>query len=414
MKPVPRNLVVCCDGTSNEIGELLSNVLKLYRIAEKSDNQLTFYQPGIGTIAMPNAWGRWRQKARSVFEMATGRGLDRDVLNAYRFLAQHYRDGDRIFLFGFSRGAYTVRVLAGMIYLIGLLREHQVNFAGYALKAYKAARQSDDYDTAREFSDVVRAQCVPIHFLGVWDTVASVIVPGRLPFSRLRLEELPFTTHNPAVRAFRHAVAIDEFRRMFRNEKWEAGQIFKPNRHASGEWPGQDSREVWFAGCHSDVGGGFRETESALSKFPLLWMLEQATTQGLRVRTAMINHIVKGEKRKGARTYQKPDPSGPLHNSMAWYWWLVEWAPKSASLRQWPRRKIWLKRYIPWAEPRLIVKHQLVHQSVYDRKASVKGYTPVNVPASHPVEPLSGPTRSPRARGGSSRAKATAVRPSPI
>src|SRR5690242_19272428 len=107
----PRNIVVCCDGTSKEIGVLLSNVLKLYRLCEKSEEQLTFYQPGIGTIAMPDSWGRWRQKMRSIFEMATGRGLDRDVLNAYRFLCTHYRPGDRIFLFGFSRGAYTVRVL---------------------------------------------------------------------------------------------------------------------------------------------------------------------------------------------------------------------------------------------------------------------------------------------------------------
>jgi uncharacterized protein (DUF2235 family) len=101
---VGRNLVVCCDGTSNEIGRKLSNVLKLYRIAEKSDRQVCFYQPGIGTIAMPNSWDKWRQKMRSIFEMMTGRGTDRDVLNAYCFLARHYREGDRIFLFGFIRG----------------------------------------------------------------------------------------------------------------------------------------------------------------------------------------------------------------------------------------------------------------------------------------------------------------------
>jgi uncharacterized protein (DUF2235 family) len=81
----PRNLVVCCDGTSNEIGKQVSNVLKLYRIAEKSERQIVFYQPGIGTVAMPDSWGHWRQKARALFEMGTGYGLDRDVLNAYAF-----------------------------------------------------------------------------------------------------------------------------------------------------------------------------------------------------------------------------------------------------------------------------------------------------------------------------------------
>jgi uncharacterized protein (DUF2235 family) len=382
-----RNLVVCCDGTSNEIGVLLSNVLKLYRVAEKSGSQVTFYQPGIGTIAMPDSWGRWRQWARSVFEMGTGYGLDRDVLNAYRFLCENYRDGDRIFLFGFSRGAYTVRVLAGMIYLIGLLRAHQINFAAYALKAYKSASQSNGYQIAHDFSEVVLPQQVAIHFMGVWDTVASVIVPGRLPFSKLRLEELPFTTNNPAVKAFRQASAVDERRRMFRREVWAAGQRFKPNRFASGAAPAQDAREVWFAGCHSDIGGGFREEQSALSKYPLLWMIEQAKPQGLRLRTQMINHIVKGMARKGARTYQKPDAAGSLHNSMAWYWWLIEWIPKRVSRREWPKRKALLGFYVPWAEPRYIAPVAWVHSSVYERKTKVKEYQPANVPPKRNVEP---------------------------
>lgn len=215
-KPAPRNLVVCCDGTNNEIGTKLSNVLKLYKIAEKSDDQIAFYSPGIGTISMPDSWGKWRQKSSSLFEMMTGYGLDRDVLEAYCFLCRHYREGDRVFLFGFSRGAYTVRVLAGMIYLVGLLREDQINFAAYALKAYKGSLEQDEFSTAREFRDVVRTQHIAIDFLGVWDTVASVIVPGSTPLSDPTLEELPFTQHNPAVRVFRHAIAIDEFRRMFR------------------------------------------------------------------------------------------------------------------------------------------------------------------------------------------------------
>ena len=392
----PRNLVVCCDGTSNEIGRLLSNVLKLYRIAEKSDEQLTFYQPGIGTIAMPDSWGRWRQAFRSAFEMATGRGLDRDVLNAYIFLCRQYREGDRIFLFGFSRGAYTARVLAGLIYLIGLLREGQVNFAGYALKAYKKAKRGDDYQIAHDFSEVVLPRCVAIHFVGLWDTVASVIVPGRLPLSKLRLEELPFTTSNPAVRNFRQALALDEFRRMFRAVPWEEGQIFRPNRFSTPKTPtDQDSKSVWFAGCHSDVGGGFVEDQSALSKFPLLWMLSEAADDGLKVRTQMINHIVRGHRRAGARTYQAPDPKGRLHISLKWYWRLIEWIPKNAKRREWPKRRTFLGHYIPWGEPRLPGAGDHVHQSVLDRISEVPGYAPVNIPANPRVEPLqpAGPAR---------------------
>ncbi len=406
----PRNLVVCCDGTSNEIGKLLSNVLKLYRIAEKSERQITYYHPGIGTIAMPNAWGRWRQGMRSAFEMATGRGLDRDVLNAYCFLCRHYQPGDRIFLFGFSRGAYTVRVVAGLIYLIGLLREHQVNFAGYALKAYKRASQADDFSVAKEFRQVVLPERVAIHFMGVWDTVASVIVPGRLPLSRLRLEELPYTSCNPAVRTFRHAIAIDEFRRMFRVQRWESPQLFKPNPFSQAKsFPDQDIRQVWFAGCHSDVGGGFAEDQSALSKYPLLWMLEQAEDQGLRIRTAMVNHIVRGQERAGARLYQRPNPAGRLHNSLRWYWKPLELWPKGLRYRDWPRRKAFCGFYLPMAEPRHIPPGSLIHMSAIKRMKEVRDYKPANIPQEHDVETLTGPLQPKPRKRLRSKGKAPAV-----
>ena len=387
-----RNLVVCCDGTSNEIGSLLSNVLKLYRIAEKSERQITYYHPGIGTVAMPRTWGKWRQKLRSFFEMATGRGLDRDVLAAYCFLCRHYRPGDNIYLFGFSRGAYTVRVVAGLIYLIGLLREHQVNFAGYALKAYKKASEADDFKIAHQFQRVVTPQCVPIHFLGVWDTVSSVIVPGRYPFSELQLEELPYTSRNPAVRVVRHAIAIDEFRRMFRIKRWSEPQTFRYNPHSQAKsFAAQDVRQVWFAGCHSDVGGGFVEEQSALSKFPLLWMLEQAKAHGLHIRTAMVNHIVRGHPRANARHYAKPDAAGLLHNSLTWAWRVLEIFPKSVRYLDWPDRLRLLGRYIPCGEPRQIPDGSLIHSSVLERKNRVAGYRPVNFPARWQIETLLGP-----------------------
>src|SRR3990167_5409681 len=387
-----RNLVVCCDGTSNEIGKRLSNVLKLYRIAEKSDRQITYYHPGVGTIAMPNAWGRWRQKARAIFEMATGAGLDRDVLAAYCFLCRHYRPGDTIYLFGFSRGAYAVRVIAGFIYLIGLLREHQVNFAGYALKAYKKASEANDFEIAHQFQRVVTPQRVPIHFLGVWDTVSSVIVPGRLPLSSLRLEELPNTSHNPAVRTFRQAIAIDEFRRMFRIKRWQKSQTFKPNPYSQAKsFPEQDARQVWFSGSHSDVGGGFDEEQSALSKFPLLWMLDQAKSHGLRIRTSMVNHIVKGRPRANARSYTKPDPKGPLHRSLKWYWRPLEILPKAIRYQDWPNRRRFLGHYIPFAEPRFIPEESLIHTSVIERMKRKLSYKPINLPAAYTLETMTGP-----------------------
>lgn len=392
-----RNLVVCCDGTNNEIGVRLSNVLKLYRIAEKSEQQITYYHPGIGTIAMPKTWGKWRKKASSVWEMMTGHGLDRDALAAYCFLCRHYRPGDRIFLFGFSRGAYTARVVAGMIYLVGLLREHQTNFAGYALKAYKASRADDDYSAAREFREIVLPQVAAVDFVGVWDTVASVIVPGSTPVSDPTLEVLPYTESNPAVAVFRHAIAIDEFRRMFRILRWSEGQEFKPNRYSQAKtFPAQDCRQVWFAGCHSDVGGGFAETESALSKYPLVWMLEQARDHGLRLRTSMINHIAHGQDRAGARSYTKPSPSGKLHRSLVWGWLLLEAVPKNVRHRAWAGRQSLLNLYMPLGEPRTIASGSLVHASVVERGKAVVDYRPLNLPSTFRVETVKGPLSKPR------------------
>ncbi|WP_338187121.1 DUF2235 domain-containing protein [Thalassospira tepidiphila] len=390
-----RNLVVCCDGTSNEVGNQLSNVLKLYRIAHKDERQLVFYQPGIGTVSMPDSWGKWRQKVRATFEMATGKGLDRDVLAAYRFLAENYREGDKIFLFGFSRGAYTVRVLAGMIYLVGLLRKDQSNFAGYALKAYKSAKPIDDYATAREFREIVLPQDkVPIEFLGVWDTVASVIVPSwRVIIPKLRLEELPYTSINPAIKVVRHAAAIHEYRRMFRLKPWCAGQSFQPNRYSqASSHTKQDLREVWFNGCHSDIGGGFVEEESALSKFPLRWMLAQAKKKGLRIRTSMVNHVVLGHTRKNARQYTKPTANGTLHTSLTWGWKVLEFLPKGARHHEWQKRKVWLKSfYFPRAEPRQIGTDSLIHTSAMERYKDKEGERPAHWPSSYQVEKMEGP-----------------------
>lgn len=104
-----KNIVICCDGTGNEIEADSSNVLKLYRLLDKNDKQTVFYDPGIGTIGTQNAWFHYTQQIRQVFSLATGSGLDKNVLDTYRFLVEHYRPDDRIFLFGFSRGAYTVK-----------------------------------------------------------------------------------------------------------------------------------------------------------------------------------------------------------------------------------------------------------------------------------------------------------------
>lgn len=197
-----KNIVVCCDGTGNEIGVNMSNVLKLYRMLEKDDGQIVYYDPGVGTLGQRKTWGRISQNAKGVLGLATGYGLDDDVLGAYRFLAEHYSEGDQVFLFGFSRGAYSVRVLAGFIHLLGLLRPDQLNYLGYAFAAYKrAAVDGEDLSVAWHFRRIVGGRTVPIKFVGVWDTVASVIVPRPDRFYVPSLETLPTRCKTPASRS---------------------------------------------------------------------------------------------------------------------------------------------------------------------------------------------------------------------
>src|SRR5580704_9033977 len=159
---MPKNIVLCCDGTGNEVEANLSNVLKLFRIVRKNEEQVVFYHPGVGTISDSERWSRLKSDALGVWGLLTGYGLDEDVLSAYRFLVDTYSDHDNIYLFGFSRGAYTMRVLAGFLRLIGLLDRPQRDLAAYALTAYKRAAQKNDFDIAWRFQQVISTRRVQI------------------------------------------------------------------------------------------------------------------------------------------------------------------------------------------------------------------------------------------------------------
>lgn len=372
-----RNLVVLCDGTSNEVEGDLTNVLKLYRIAAKTEEQFVFYHPGVGTIGLVSEWGRLGQGLQSVLGLATGWGLDRNILQAYRFLSEHWREGDCVFLFGFSRGAYTVRALAGLIHMIGLLRPEQLNLCDYALTAYKRASSEDDLGIVWRFARVIGARPIAIDFLGVWDTVASVLLPRRDRFFIPSMSFLPYTKQNPSVRVFRHAAAIDERRRMFRLYGWKDGQSFMPS---SGNAQFQDAKTVWFAGVHADIGGGYPEAESQPAKYPLIWMVEEARQFGLAIDDALFRHLASGDPlASGTKNYVAPDPLAPLHESMRGPWSLLEWLPKNLKWRRYlgktPRRG-W---YLPRAEPRMIEDDGLLHESVIARESSTD-YRPINLP----------------------------------
>lgn len=413
----PRNLVILCDGTGNEIGVTISNVLKLFRMLEKSDEQRVWYNAGVGTIGQQNPWTRWLQKARAVFGLATGLGLDDHILAAYRFLCANYRPGDRVFLFGFSRGAYTVRALAAFAHVMGLFRPDQMNIAGHAWTAFKRASAKDrnksapstprshaypeqdltPLEAAWHFSRVIGGKPITIEFVGVWDTVASVIVPRYEQLS-ISLQTLRFTRTNPSVKAFRQAIAIDERRRMFRLNRWTEPQDFRPNPFDRRFDVAQDTRQVWFAGVHADIGGGYRETESGLSKYPLAWMIEEAEAAGLRLNRAMINHLVHGKPRKGStHSYTPPDFRAKLHRSLTIWWSPLEIIPRLSKWREWPKgRPALLGMYLPLGEPRPMPDGALVHRSAVDRRAAAIGYNPPNWPRSPVIVGEAQPSRTQR------------------
>ena len=410
-----RNIIICCDGTGNEIGGNISNVLKLYRCLRKTPktepHQLVFYDPGVGTLARPDPWRKLKQNFIMVLGLATGYGLDDNVLAAYLFLVGNYEDGDQIYLFGFSRGAYTVRVLAGLIHKIGLVSPHQVNLAGSGLTSYKqfsegdqkaegvpsAAETGDEEgpqplsldDRAAQFARIVSARWPTIRFVGVWDTVASVIVPRPDRLYWPSLEELAFTLDNPSVKTFRQAIAIDERRCMFRPKKWLEPQTFMHNRFNQAGAEPQDCRQVWFAGAHGDIGGGYPEVQSALSKYPLLWMIDEATKFGLTVNMQMVKQLAWGVQRKGSPySYVAPDVTGELHNSMTAAWRPLEYLPKADKHKEWPERKSYLGYYIPDAEPRFIPDGAFVHESAVRRREAVAGYEPINWPTRFETVPM--------------------------
>ena len=331
-----RRLVVCCDGTGNEIAEDSSNVLKFYSVLKQTSTQVVFYDPGVGTMSDAGAWSIWKSKAEGVFGLLTGYGLDANVIDAYRFLVRNWRLGDEIWLFGYSRGAYTARVLASLIRLVGILRPHQEHLIPYALTTYKRADTEHLPELAYRLNETLRTYRPSIRFIGCWDTVGSVIIPRRDRFYLPSIEDLPGVRRNSSVEVFRHALALDERRRMFRPTLWEEPQPFKPNPYLADDHPlvrPQDVKAVWFPGVHGDVGGGYPEAESGAAKRALAWMVEEAREHGIEYRERMVDRLVYGRNPRNAkRTYVGPDAKAELHTSLRGPWWLLEILPRWTSL----------------------------------------------------------------------------------
>ncbi len=343
-----KNIVICCDGTSNEYSDDRTNVIKLYAsLLHDPVQQMTFYHPGVGTMGPPGALTQFDTWWTTTLGLAAGYGLMNDIRDAYVFLSNTYEPDDDVFIFGFSRGAYTARCLAAVIHMYGLIRKGDDPLVPYATrmiqalsKAHKAGQTSDVFELAAGFKHTFSQEC-PIHFVGVWDTVSSVgwfLTPLRLPY----------TAENPGISIGRHAMAIDERRAFFPPNLWW------PHDHdPTGP---KDLKQVWFPGSHSDVGGGYPESESAQSKYALEWMLVEARKAGLHLDLMQANKIL---GRPASKYYVPPGVDQPLHESLTWKWWLTEWVPKPHYDRATKRQSLRAN----WGRRREIPPDALVHES---------------------------------------------------
>jgi uncharacterized protein (DUF2235 family) len=192
------------------------------------------------------------------------------------------------------------------------------------------------------------------------------------------------------VRVFRQAIALDERRRMFRLHPWADAQIFTHNRFSkTNNSEPQDAQQVWFTGVHADIGGGYPESESGLSKFPLLWMISEGAAHGLAINPQAVNQLAWGIQRRGSPfTYVAPDVLREPHQSMTPIWRALEWLPKSERYKEWEALRSYGGYYVPNSEPRSVPENAFIHESVTRRIEAVPHYHPINLPQSYRIVPM--------------------------
>jgi uncharacterized protein (DUF2235 family) len=306
-----RRLIVCSDGTWQDLDQNYpTNVVKMAQSIEPVDtediHQIVYYDEGLGTKQI-NTGHSLIDKLIKYGGGAFGLGIDHKIQDAYRFLCMNYEPGDEIYLFGFSRGAYTVRCLAGLIYNSGLLHRQ---FIRHIPQAYELYREKQNPDNAPNGKNAVAfrnkyGERVPIKALCCWDTVASLGIPDII--HNLKLDEefneryrFFDTRVNPSIEKAIHAVAIDEIRKLY--------DVTLMEHHSSREK--EQVRQVWFPGGHGCVGGGSLE-ESGLSDGALLWMMEQVKNLGLVLdATNVENGIKPNYKAHFDNTIKWPDTIG--------------------------------------------------------------------------------------------------------
>ena len=338
-----KNIVILSDGTGQAGGAgNNSNVYKTFNlILDRSPQQVSFYDQGLGT--------GFRKLTGNVL----GRGFAENIRDCYDFIFENYQAGDQIFLFGFSRGAATVRSLTGFIHLFGILPKSRKKLIDQAWKIYKIKNQTNRDKAAKKFLDANHTMWASVQFLGVWDTVAALGLPDTR-FDKVLNWIVPHGFHNfklsESVINVCHALAIDDVRKSFHPI------YIEPRDNMEGEL-----KQVWFMGMHTDVGGGYEEKE--LSDIVLEWMTGYAVKHGLR--------IFDNPKRK--KGLCAPNPNGYMHDSRNKTW-------KKIVFKESPRK--WLNR----------IGKPVIHQSVLLRTASASnalngGYDPWITKLDYEVEP---------------------------
>jgi uncharacterized protein (DUF2235 family) len=299
-----KRLVACTDGTWDKPGDLEngksvdSNVCLIYQaVAGKAldgTQQVKVYDTGVGS-----SYG-WRDK---ILGGTMGKGLDQKIMDMYAFLMLNYQPGDELYFFGFSRGAYTARSLAGFIRNCGILKPDYLHLLLKAFELYRDRNSftAPDSDLMISFRRNYSIEDVtPIHFVGVWDTVGSLGLP--LTFLRMyNIEKYQFhdETLSSTVRNAFQALSIDDRRKLFQPTLWEASK----NKTAN-----QNCEQRWFAGVHCNVGGGYEDR--GLSDRALHWLIEKASGAGLEFNPDRLATI-------------HPNPYGLLRNSYTpafWFW----------------------------------------------------------------------------------------------
>lgn len=330
-----KRLIVCCDGTWNTADQISSgkpcptNITKIAVSIAPEDSagvrQCVYYHSGVGTSR--------RERLRGG---AFGIGLSRNVFDAYQFLRDNYEDGDELFFFGFSRGAFTARSIAGLVRNCGILRTENADRMREAWALYRSAAENPRGVASTLFRRAY-SHDPWIHFIGVFDTVGALGVPAFGPRwlrpvvrrinSRWEFHDTTLSSH---VHGAFHALAIDEQRAAFQPTLWHQ----QPNAH------GQELKQVWFTGVHCDVGGGY--SDASLSDISLLWMVDRAREYGLQFVPGAFSPQGPQEMSPSQSTDFKvaPNPMAPAHNSRTKFYRLMR--PWNRPIGALPDGREWL------------------------------------------------------------------------